>query len=79
MNAWYSHFSGEEQMDAIDFNLAGPYQLFGRSHDFMVGYGESERRNTSPYFIRATARRLRQRSRTGSMSNIAKFQDINPA
>jgi len=51
MNAWYSHFGGEEKMDAIDFNLAGPFQLLGRSHDFMVGYGESERRNSEPYRI----------------------------
>ncbi|MEX5342531.1 TonB-dependent siderophore receptor [Pseudomonas sp. I2] len=51
MTAWTAHFAGEEKMDAIDFNLAGPYQLFGRSHDFMIGYGESERRNTSPYLV----------------------------
>ncbi|WP_028694569.1 TonB-dependent siderophore receptor [Pseudomonas cremoricolorata] len=51
MNAWYQHFSGEEKMDALDFNLAGPFQLLGRSHDFMVGYGESERRNSEPYYI----------------------------
>ncbi len=51
MNAWYSHFGGEEKMDAVDFNLAGPFQLLGRSHDFMVGYGESERRNSEPYRI----------------------------
>ncbi|MHC6225367.1 TonB-dependent siderophore receptor [Pseudomonas sp. X10] len=51
MHAWYSHFAGEEKMSAIDFNLAGPYELLGRSHDFMIGYGESERRNRSPYII----------------------------
>ncbi len=49
MRAWYSHFGGEEKMDAIDFNLSGPFQLLGRSHDFMIGYGESERRNSEPY------------------------------
>ncbi len=49
MRAWYSHFGGEEKMDAIDFNLAGPFQLLGRSHDFMIGYGESERRDSEPY------------------------------
>lgn len=52
MTAWLAHFSGVEKMDAIDFNLAGPYQLFGRSHDLMVGYGESQRRNTEPYLVR---------------------------
>ncbi|MCE1114570.1 MULTISPECIES: TonB-dependent siderophore receptor [Pseudomonas] len=78
MNAWYSHFSGEEQMDAIDFNLAGPYQLFGRSHDFMVGYGESERRNTSPYFIRGPLPKDYQKIPDWKyMSSVAKFQDIN--
>ena len=51
MTAWTSHFSGEETMDAVDFNVAGPYQLFGRSHEFMMGYGESERRNNSPYIV----------------------------
>lgn len=49
MRAWYSHFGGEEKIDAIDFNLAGPFQMLGRSHDFMIGYGESERRNSEPY------------------------------
>lgn len=49
MQAWYSHFGGEERMDALDFNLAGPFQLLGRTHDFMIGYGESERRNSEPY------------------------------
>lgn len=78
MNAWYSHFSGEEQMDAIDFNLAGPYQLFGRSHDFMVGYGESERRNTSPYVIRGPLPDDYQKIPDWKyMSSVAKFQDIN--
>jgi len=54
MRAWYSHFAGEEKMDALDLNLAGPYQLLGRSHDFMVGYGVSERRNRSPHFAGST-------------------------
>ncbi|MFK3919134.1 TonB-dependent siderophore receptor [Pseudomonas fulva] len=49
MQAWYSHFGGSEQMDALDFNLAGPFQLFGRSHDFMIGYGESRRRDSEPH------------------------------
>ncbi|MDR6712892.1 outer membrane receptor for ferric coprogen and ferric-rhodotorulic acid [Pseudomonas hunanensis] len=48
MTAWSTHFAGEEKMDALDFNVAGPYQLLGRSHDFMMGYGIAERRNRSP-------------------------------
>lgn len=78
MNAWYSHFSGEEQMDAIDFNLAGPYQLFGRSHDFMVGYGVSERRNSGPYFIEGPLPDDYQKIPDWKyMSSVAKFQDID--
>jgi len=50
MGAYISHFSGEEKMDALDLNLAGPYQMLGRSHDFMIGYGVSERRNRQPFF-----------------------------
>jgi len=34
----------------LDLNLAGPYQMLGRSHDFMIGYGVSERRNRQPFF-----------------------------
>lgn len=51
MNAWSSHFAGVEKMDALDLNLAGPYELLGRSHDFMVGYGVSELRSTAPAFV----------------------------
>ena len=50
MSAWYSHFSSEERMQAVDLNLAGPYEAFGRQHDFMLGYGVSQRRNRSPVF-----------------------------
>ncbi|QXH33879.1 TonB-dependent siderophore receptor [Pseudomonas muyukensis] len=50
MNAWTSHFSGVERMRAVDFNLAGPYGLFGRSHDFMVGYGVSKLSSSSPFY-----------------------------
>ncbi|WP_194790717.1 TonB-dependent siderophore receptor [Pseudomonas sp. UFMG81] len=78
MNAWYSHFSGEEKMDAVDLNLAGPYQLFGRSHDFMIGYGESERRDSSPYFVEGPLPADYQKIPDWKyMSSVAKFQDLD--
>lgn len=49
MNAWTSHFIGDEKMSAVDLNVAGPFALFGREHDFMIGYGESKRRNSAPF------------------------------
>lgn len=48
MTAWTSHFIGKEKMSAADLNLAGPFALLGREHDFMIGYGESQRRNSAP-------------------------------
>ncbi|QVL16723.1 TonB-dependent siderophore receptor [Pseudomonas qingdaonensis] len=48
MNAWVSHFIGDEKMRAADLNLGGPFALLGREHEFMIGYGESQRRNSAP-------------------------------
>jgi outer membrane receptor for ferric coprogen and ferric-rhodotorulic acid len=36
-------------MDAIDLNLAGSYQLLGREHALMMGYGEAAQRDSSPF------------------------------
>lgn len=78
MTAWFSHFAGVEKMDAIDFNVAGPYQLFGRSHDFMMGYGESERRNTAPYFYRRNAANgYNSIPDWRDLSAVAKFYDVD--
>jgi outer-membrane receptor for ferric coprogen and ferric-rhodotorulic acid len=76
MSAWYSHFSGEERMTAVDLNLAGPYQLFGRRHDFMLGYGESERRNESPYLLDPVVPAdYRKIPDWKHLSSVAKFHD----
>lgn len=49
MTAWASRMVGTSRMDVIDFNLAGSYSLLGREHELMMGYGESEQRDTSPH------------------------------
>ncbi|MFB4390628.1 MULTISPECIES: TonB-dependent siderophore receptor [unclassified Pseudomonas] len=78
MTAWSSHFAGVEKMDALDFNLAGPYPLLGRSHDFMVGYGVSERRNQSPFFAgRVDAPGYSSIGDWKYMGGIAKFSDYD--
>ena len=51
MTAWTSHMIGEQKMEVFDFNLAGPYRLLGRDHELMVGYGEAERSESSPYTV----------------------------
>ncbi|VVN92300.1 TonB-dependent siderophore receptor [Pseudomonas fluorescens] len=51
MQAWTSHMIGQQKMEVFDVNLAGPYRLLGREHELMVGYGEAERRETSPYVV----------------------------
>ncbi|WP_438282397.1 TonB-dependent siderophore receptor [Pseudomonas alabamensis] len=78
MRAWYSHFAGDETMTSVDLNVAGPYSLFGRRHDFMAGYGTSERRNRSPYFIGApVAPGYANIPDWKDMGAIPKFQDID--
>ncbi|MFC6338180.1 TonB-dependent siderophore receptor [Pseudomonas sp. CCM 7891] len=51
VSAYRSHFSGEDKMDAVDFNVAGSYSLFGREHQAMIGYGQARHRDSSPYII----------------------------
>ncbi|MDU9411347.1 TonB-dependent siderophore receptor [Pseudomonas sp. zfem005] len=51
MSAWTSHMIGTQKMRVYDLNLAGPYSLLGRDHELMLGYGEAERRDWSPYTI----------------------------
>ncbi|CAI8828632.1 TonB-dependent siderophore receptor [Pseudomonas chlororaphis] len=51
MTAWASHMIGTQKMRVYDFNLAGPYSLLGREHELMLGYGEAERRESSPYTV----------------------------
>ena len=51
MTAYLGHMLGTQKMEAYDFNVAGPYSLFGREHEMMLGYGEAERSEESPYLI----------------------------
>jgi outer membrane receptor for ferric coprogen and ferric-rhodotorulic acid len=48
MTAWASHMRGTSRMEAVDLNLAGSYQLLGREHALMMGYGEATQRDVSP-------------------------------
>lgn len=49
LQAWSSHMLGTARMDVMDVNLSGTYALLGREHELMVGYGESEQRDDSPF------------------------------
>lgn len=51
MSAYVGHMLGTQKMKAYDFNVAGPYSLFGREHEMMFGYGEAERSEESPYLV----------------------------
>ncbi|VVO54273.1 Ferripyoverdine receptor [Pseudomonas fluorescens] len=51
MTAYLGHMLGTQKMKAYDFNVAGPYSLLGREHEMMLGYGEAERSEESPYLI----------------------------
>ncbi|SDT60052.1 TonB-dependent siderophore receptor [Pseudomonas prosekii] len=51
MSAYSGHMVGEQKMKAYDFNVAGPYSLFGREHEMMFGYGEAERSSDNPYTV----------------------------
>ncbi|WP_028623567.1 TonB-dependent siderophore receptor [Pseudomonas sp. Ant30-3] len=51
MVANVSHMIGEQKMKAYDFNVSGPYALFGREHEMMFGYGEAERSDDNPYTV----------------------------
>ncbi|RLU11135.1 TonB-dependent siderophore receptor [Pseudomonas prosekii] len=51
MSAYTGHMVGEQKMKAYDFNVAGPYSLFGREHEMMFGYGEAQRSSDNPYTV----------------------------
>ncbi|TWC23249.1 MULTISPECIES: TonB-dependent siderophore receptor [unclassified Pseudomonas] len=51
MIANVSHMVGTQKMKAYDFNVSGPYSLFGREHEMMIGYGEAERSEDNPYTV----------------------------
>lgn len=49
MTAWTNQMVGTSTMEVVDMNLTGTYALLGREHALMLGYGESEQRDTSPF------------------------------
>ncbi|MDI2145275.1 MULTISPECIES: TonB-dependent siderophore receptor [unclassified Pseudomonas] len=76
MAAYMSHMIGTQKMKTYDFNLSGPYALFGREHEMMFGYGEAERSERSPYTIDGPVPPGYGRIRDWKyMGDIAKFPD----
>lgn len=76
MVANVSHMIGEQKMKAYDFNVSGPYTLFGREHELMLGYGEAERSDDNPYTVDgAIAANYANVADWKYMSDIAKFPD----
>ncbi|MFW9086883.1 TonB-dependent siderophore receptor [Pseudomonas sp. P2758] len=76
MSAYMGHMIGDQSMKAYDFNLAGPYSLFGREHELMFGYGEAERRENSPYTVDGPVPAGYGQIRDWKyMGDIAKFPD----
>lgn len=75
MSAWTNQMVGTSKMDVVDFNLAGAYSLFGREHELMVGYGESEQRDTSPFQRYTTPAGYEHINQWQHMGGIVKFPD----
>lgn len=77
MVANVAHMLGTQKMDVYDFNMAGPYSLFGREHEMMVGYGESQRRQNSPYLLDSLAENYPLVPDWKYMGGIPKFSDTD--
>ncbi|WP_285355631.1 TonB-dependent siderophore receptor [Pseudomonas sp. lyk4-R2A-10] len=76
MAAYMSHMIGTQKMKTYDFNVSGPYALFGREHEMMFGYGEAERSERSPYTIDGPVPPGYGRIRDWKyMGDIARFPD----
>ena len=76
MTAYMGHMLGTQKMAVYDFNLSGPYQLFGREHEMMFGYGEAENRSTSPHAFNAAQAADYSKIRDWKyMGDIGKFAD----
>lgn len=75
MNAWTNQMVGTSKMDVVDFNLAGTYSLFGREHELMAGYGESEQRDSSPFQRYSTPEGYEDIQDWRHMGGIPKFPD----
>jgi len=46
--AYISHFAEQSTMDVFDVNIGGPFQLFGRRHELVFGFGQSLRKGEYP-------------------------------
>ena len=77
MQANSKHFTGDENMSAIDINVSGTYPLFGQEHDLMVGYGQAKNENTSPWLIERNPAGYTNVPNWHDLSGIPKYQDIN--
>jgi len=76
MSANVSHMLSTQKMKAYDFNVAGPYSLFGREHEMMIGYGEAERREDSPHMVDGPRAADYENIRDWKyMGDIARFPD----
>ena len=75
MRAYINHFVGEQRMDAYDLNLAGPYRLFGREHELLLGYGEARRRDTEPFVRRQLPAGYNEVDDWRDMGSVDKFYD----
>ena len=75
MTAWASHMRGTSRMEAIDLNLAGSYQLLGREHALMMGYGEAAQRDSSPFMRENIPAGYYSIEDWKYMGGIAKFGD----
>lgn len=75
MTAWTNQMVGTSKMDVVDFNLAGTYALLGREHALMLGYGESEQRDTSPFQRFSTPQGYETIEDWKHMGGIGKFPD----
>lgn len=75
MTAWTNQMVGTSKMDVVDLNLNGTYSLLGREHELMVGYGESEQRDSSPYQRFETPDGYENIADWKHMGGIAKFPD----
>jgi outer membrane receptor for ferric coprogen and ferric-rhodotorulic acid len=75
MTAWTNQMVGTSKMDVVDLNLNGTYALLGRDHELMVGYGESEQRDASPYQRYTTPAGYEQIEDWKHMGGIPKFPD----
>ncbi|MGN6224769.1 TonB-dependent siderophore receptor [Pseudoxanthomonas sp.] len=49
ITVWNSRFLGSTRSDAWEFNVGGPFRLFGREHTLLAGYSTLTQREYTPY------------------------------